>query len=310
MRPQTPLGDDGLELSIVIPCLNEEKAIGHCVSQALAAIRRMGVSGEVVVSDNGSTDRSVAIAAERGARIVHCPLRGYGAALQGGFLAARGRYILMGDSDGSHDFDEAPLLVEPLRRGAVFVTGTRLRGHILPRPIPWMNRYIGTPLLTRTLNWLFGTRITDCNCGMRAIRRDTYVSLGMRATGMEFASEMIVRAALRNVPIVEVPITMHKELRERPPHLRRWRDGWRHLRLFLRHAPAQTMTKPGLLLAAVGLALAALNVNVHYTILGLTLTLIGLAAITCGVAIAAHMPDEDVLHSRLMERVHGWFTFE
>jgi len=218
-------------------------------------MRTHGIAGEVVVTDNGSVDRSVALARAAGARVVHCAARGYGAALLHGFRCALGRWVLMGDADESYDFGELPRFVEQLRAGHPFVMGTRLRGTILPGAMPFLNRYLGTPLLTTLLNRLFGTRISDCNSGMRAMDREMVLRLDLAAPGMEFASELIVKAAKAQVPMVEVPITLHPDRRGRAPHLRPWRDGLRHVRLLLGHAPWRAL-QPGLALLAI-LALVA-----------------------------------------------------
>jgi hypothetical protein len=312
---------DEVEISVVIPCLNEEKTITLCVEKALRSMREANIAGEVVVSDNGSTDRSVEVAAAAGARVAHCPVRGYGAALQFGFAAARGRYVLMGDADDSYDFLEVPRFVERLRQGHPYVMGTRLKGKVMPGAMPLLNRYVGTPVLTMILNYLFGTRITDCNSGMRAFDRKAVLGLEVTSTGMEFASELIVKAAIAGMPIVEVPITLHKDKRDRAPHLRPWRDGWRHLRLLLWHAPDQTMINPGLWLLALGLLLVAtqatgpivlggLRFDLHFMILGLTFSMLGLSAATMGVAVHAVMPDRKLRRSKYLGDVRKWFTFD
>ncbi len=256
------------ELSVVIPCLNEASTIRGCVESALEAMGKHGIFGEVVVSDNGSNDGSVTAAMHAGARMVHCPARGYGAALQWGFHQARGRYLLMGDADQSYDFSLLPRFVEKAREGHAFVMGSRLRGNIEDGAMPALNRYVGTPVLTWVLNRLFGTRISDCNCGMRLIRRDTFLALDIVSPGMEFASEMVVKAAVRGVQIAEVPIDFFRDRRNRRPHLRRWRDGWRHLRLLLWHAPDHMMTIPGLIMLALGLPLVATQLTGPVSVAG------------------------------------------
>lgn len=220
----------GLELSVVIPCLDEERTIGGCVREALSAMDRAGVRGEVVVADNGSTDRSANVAEAEGAQVVRCPVRGYGAALRAGFAAARGRFVLMGDADGSYDFGELARFLAPLRKGAPFVIGTRLRGTIEPGAMAALHRHLGTPVLTFLINCLYGTRITDSNCGMRGLDRRVLPLVLGDSTGMEFAAEMIILAALHQVPLTEVPITLRRDGRGRAPHLRTWPDGWRNLR--------------------------------------------------------------------------------
>ena len=305
-----------LELSVVIPCLNEEKTIVFCIEKALLAMKEHGVAGEVVVSDNGSTDKSIEVSEAAGARVVACPTPGYGAAVKYGFEAARGDFVLMGDADDSYDFAELSRFVDKVRDGHVYVMGTRLKGKIMPGAMPFLNRHLGTPVLTRILNWLFDTSISDCNSGMRCMKREMVLGLGLISPGMEFASELIVKAAKAGVPIVEVPITLHKDKRDRAPHLRPWRDGWRHLRLLLWYAPNKTMTQPGLVLLTLGLALVVSQAfgpftlggvyfGFHYMILGLTMSLLGLSSTSMGVAIHAVMP-EPKKHSAL----GAWLTFD
>jgi hypothetical protein len=311
----------GLELSVVIPCLNEAATIGRCVSSARDAMALYNISGEVVVSDNGSTDGSVYLATAAGARVVHCPTRGYGAALQWGFRHARGRCVLMGDGDQSYDFSLLPLFVQRMREGAPFVIGSRLKGRIEPGAMPFLHRYLGTPVLTWILNRLFGTSITDCNCGMRCIDKRTFLSLGVVSSGMEFASEMVVKAAVQGVPITETPIDFYKDGRSRRPHLRPLPDGWRHLRLLLSHAPDHTMTLPGICMLLLGfpLVLAQLtgpitlghaHLDIHYMILGVTLALIGTSATTMGLAVGATMPRGKVRQLAVLARARSWFSFD
>jgi len=315
-----PEGID-LELSVVIPCLNEALTIRECVERALTAMQRHGVRGEVVVSDNGSTDGSVELARAAGARVVACPTRGYGAALTWGFRHARGRYLLMGDGDQSYDFSLLPRFIDAARAGSTFVMGSRLRGKIEPGAMPPLHRYVGTPVLTWILNRLFGTGISDCNCGMRLIERDTFFTLGVVSPGMEFASEMIVKAAVVSAAITEVPIDFYKDRRDRRPHLRPFRDGWRHLRLLLWHAPDHMMTVPGLFMLLVGLALAIsqlrgkvslgfTNLDIHYMILGVTLALVGTSATTLGLVTGATMPAGRVKQLRFLSPAHRWFSFD
>jgi glycosyltransferase involved in cell wall biosynthesis len=241
-----------LELSIVIPALNEERTIAHCVTKAQKAIAALASPGEVVVADNGSSDRTREIASELGARVVPVDGKGYGRALRGGFAAARGRYLIMGDADGSYDFEQAPRYVEQLRQGLDFVVGNRYRGVIEPGAMPFLNRYLGTPVLTGIMNLLFRTRIGDTNCGMRGLTKSAFERMGLKADGMEFATEMIVKAALLKMRIAEVPCDLHRDRRDRPPHLRRWRDGWRHLRFMLLFSPTGTFLVPGVILLAAG----------------------------------------------------------
>ena len=222
-----------LEVSIVMPCLNEVRTVGACVDQAIAALRRLGVHGEVLVADNGSTDGSQAAARDRGATVVDVPSKGYGSALQGGIAAAKGTFVIMGDADASYDFGQMEPFLERLRAGDDLVVGNRFVGGIRPGAMPWLHRYVGNPILTGLLNLLFSTHLGDAHCGLRAFRLDAFRRLGTSTTGMEFASEMIVKASLQKQRIGQVPATLYPDGRDRPPHLRSFRDGWRHLRFLL-----------------------------------------------------------------------------
>ena len=278
------------EVSIVIPCLNEENSIGIVVEKAKRAIEMMGVSGEVIVADNGSTDRSVEIALSKGARVVHVPQKGYGNALRGGIEAARGRIIVIGDADDSYDFLEAPKLVAKIKEGYDLVVGSRFKGRILPGAMPWTSK-IGNPIMTFTLNLLFKVNTSDSQSGMRAFTKEAYRKMQLQATGMEFASEMLIKAGKAKLKIAEVPITLHPDKRGRPPHLRPIRDGWRHLKLMLTYSPTVLFLIPGLTLMLIGLALMGrqllapmdkpiwlfgrLKMDFHWAMLGSLLTLAG-----------------------------------
>ncbi len=300
-------GTDGPAVSVVIPCLNESKTLGAVVAKARAAFARMGVEGEVVVADNGSTDGSIEIAAGAGARVVHVPERGYGCALRHGMRAACGKLLVMGDADDTYDFGEIDRFVRCWEAGADFVMGTRLPpGTILPGANPWLNRNLGTPVLTFVLNRLFGTRIRDVNCGMRAIDGRSFLELDLRSDGMEFASEMLIKAAVSGVRIDEVPVTLHPDRRGRPSHLRRWSDGWRHLQFMLLHAPDQLLFLPGVVLLALGLLLSVpvsfgprhilgRTLDFHYLFLGGAMTLIGLQGIL-GAILVRDVARGKVLH--------------
>lgn len=254
-----PEGEEVL-VSVVMPCLDEEAGVGICVGKALAALEAMGVAGEVVVVDNGSTDRSAEIAAAAGARVVHERRRGYGSAYRRGFEEARGRYLVMGDADDTYDFSDIGRFVEPLRRGECdVVMGDRLGGEILPGAMPWSHRWIGNPILSGMLRLLFRTRVHDSHCGMRAFTRDAYTRIDPRTTGMEFASELVVSALREGLVVHEIPITYHP--REGESKLAGMRDAWRHVRFMLVYSPSYLFQLPGLLLMALGallvLALAA-----------------------------------------------------
>jgi glycosyltransferase involved in cell wall biosynthesis len=244
-----------IEVSVVMPCLNEARTVGRCVAKAVAALEELGAVSEVIVADNGSTDGSPYLAGAHGAQVVHVRRKGYGSALQAGIAAARGQFIIMGDADDSYDFSDLRPFVDRLRQGDELVMGNRFRGGIRPGAMPWLHRYVGNPILTGILNLFFHTPIRDAHCGLRAFRKDAYERLGLTTTGMEFASEMVVKAALFKQKISEVPIVLYPDGRDRPPHLRSFRDGWRHLRFLLLMCPTWLYLIPALLLMVSGLAL-------------------------------------------------------
>jgi glycosyltransferase involved in cell wall biosynthesis len=222
-----------VEVSVVIPCLNEARTLGRCVAKALAGLASTGSVGEVIVADNGSEDGSPAVARSHGAAVIPVQQRGYGSALRAGIAAARGRYVLMGDADDSYDFTDLAPFLERLREGYDLVVGNRFAGGIRPGAMPWLHRYVGNPLLTGLLNLLFSSPIRDAHCGLRAVRKDAYDRWGLTTPGMEFASEMVVRALLHGSTLTEVPIILYPDGRGRRPHLRPFRDGWRHLTLLV-----------------------------------------------------------------------------
>ena len=241
-----------LDVSVVMPCLNESATIGACVTEALRTMERLNLCGEVIVGDNGSTDGSQEIASALGARVVSIEKHGYGAALQGAIAVARGRFVLMGDSDGSYDFTRLDLFLTKLREGYDLVIGNRFRGEILPRAMPSLHRYAGNPILSGIGRLFFKSPIGDFHCGLRAFRRDRIEQLHLKMLGMEFASEMIVKATLFGLRLTEVPTTLSPDGRNRAPHLRTWRDGWRHLRFLLLYSPRWLFLYPGLLLFVLG----------------------------------------------------------
>src|SRR6266705_6187746 len=243
-----------VEVSVVIPCLNEANSLGLCIDKAVTAFRAAGLSGEVIVADNGSTDGSIQIAEEDGARVVRVEERGYGSALRAGIAAARGPSIVMGDADDSYDFGEVPKFAEMLRQGYDVVMGNRFQGEIRPKAMPWHHKYIGNPGLTALLNLFFRAGIGDSHCGMRGFTRAVYERMDLRSTGMEFASEFVIKAAQIKARITEIPITLWPDKRGRPPHLRSFRDGWRHLRFMLLCSPTYLFLLPGLLLTVLGLS--------------------------------------------------------
>ncbi len=248
---------DDIELSVVIPCLDEADTLATCVGKAQTAFAACGVRGEVVVADNGSTDGSPEIAEGLGARVVAVERRGYGSALMGGIAAARGRFVLMGDADDSYDFLEIPKFVERLREGYDLVQGCRLPaggGTVMPGAMPFLHRWLGNPLLSALARGMFGVPVTDAYCGMRGFKKSLYERLDQRCTGMEFATEMIIKASLHGARIAEVPIKLHPDGREsHGPHLRTFRDGWRTLRFFLLYSPRWLFLVPGLVLMLIGL---------------------------------------------------------
>jgi hypothetical protein len=246
-----------LELTILMPCLNEAETIEVCVKKARGYLERSGVVGEVLVADNGSTDGSQRLAEASGARVVAVPEKGYGAALLGGIKAARGRYVIMGDADDSYDFERLDGMVEHLRGGADLVMGNRFKGGIAPGAMPFLHRYLGNPVLSFLGRLFFQVPVGDFHCGLRGFSRESILGLGLTSPGMEFASEMVVKARLNDLRIEETPTTLRPDGRSRPPHLKTWRDGWRHLRFLLLHSPRWLFVYPGLLLIALGLLGAA-----------------------------------------------------
>jgi glycosyltransferase involved in cell wall biosynthesis len=283
-----------VDISVVIPCLNEANSIGICVGKALDAFKSAGLRGEVVVADNGSTDGSVDIAKNLGARVIDVPARGYGSALRTGIAAARGKFIIMGDADDSYDFAEVPRFVETWRQGYDVVMGNRFRGEIKRGAMPWHHKYIGNPGLTRLLNLFFHAGIGDSHCGMRGFTRAIYDQMDLRSTGMEFASEFVIKAAQLRAKITEIPITLWPDKRGRPPHLRSFRDGWRHLRFMLLYAPNWLFLLPGAAFVIVGLALvfwllpgprvltSRITLDIHTMIFGVMFTLLGAQILSIG----------------------------
>jgi Glycosyl transferase family 2 len=241
-----------VRLTILMPCLNEERTVAACIKKAQSWLAHAGISGEIVIADNGSTDGSREIAQALGARVVSVAAKGYGNALRAGIAAARGTYIIMGDADDSYDFLGLDAFLRRLDEGCDLVIGNRFAGGIKPGAMPFLHRYLGNPVLSFLGRRLFGIPLGDFNCGLRAFRRDAILSLGLTAPGMEFALEMIVRAALRGFSIAEVPTTLSPDGRDRPPHLRSFRDGWRSLRFYLLLCPRWLFLYPGILLAACG----------------------------------------------------------
>jgi len=241
-----------LELSIVMPCLNEAETLSICIQKAQQSLLKHDVKGEILVADNGSTDGSQEIARKMGARLIEVPDKGYGSALRGGVAAARGEYIIMGDADDSYNFSELSPFIQKLREGYDLVMGNRFEGTIKPGAMPALHKYVGNPVLTGIGRLLFSSQTGDFHCGLRAFRKDALEKLNLRTTGMEFASEMVVKATLHRMRVAEVPITLYPDGRSRPPHLRSWHDGWRHLRFMFLYSPRWLFLYPGLMLMIIG----------------------------------------------------------
>ena len=263
MQPATPIVSaeanasvmaDGLELSVVLPCLNERETVGICVQKAVAALKQANIRGEVIVADNGSTDGSVELAESAGARVVYVAQRGYGNALRGGIQSARGTFVLMADSDDSYDFGHISRFVEELRKGSDLVMGNRFLGGIRDGAMPFLHRYLGNPVLTAVGRLFFHSPSRDFHCGIRAFRKESYDRMDIRSTGMEFASEMVVKASLLRMNVSEVPTTLSPDGRSHAPHLRTWHDGWLHLRFLLMYSPRWLFLYPGFASILVGVA--------------------------------------------------------
>jgi len=312
-----PTNDD-LELTIVLPCLNEAETLAGCVEEASRALREHGIRGEVVVADNGSTDGSQAIAERLGARVVPVAEKGYGCALRGGIAAAHGRYILMGDSDGSYDFSHADRFLAKLREGWDLVMGNRFLGGVQPGAMPWKNRYIGNPFLSGLGRLFFRSPIGDFHCGLRAFSKEAYHRLDLLTTGMEFASEMVIKATLFKFRVTEIPTTLRPDGRSRPPHLRPWRDGWRHLRFMLWFSPRWLFLVPGLALIAAGAIVGALLVrgplvvgpitlDVHTLLFAAIAVLIGFQSVAFAVFTKVFAIQSGVLPAD--EKFQRWFRW-
>jgi glycosyltransferase involved in cell wall biosynthesis len=260
----------GCEVSIIMPCLNEASTLAVCIKKAHAFLKSYDIHGEIIVADNGSTDGSQTIATDHGARVVRVPERGYGAALNGGIYAAQGKYLIMGDADDSYDFTALAPFVEKLREGYDLVMGNRFKGGIKPGAMPRLNRYLGNPVLTGLGRLFFRSPVGDFHCGLRGFNKEAIQRLDLQTTGMEFASEMVVKATLHKLRIAEVPTTLSPDGRDRPPHLRRWRDGWRHLRFLLLYSPRWLFLYPGVLFVALGLVIMGALLSGPITIAGAT----------------------------------------
>jgi glycosyltransferase involved in cell wall biosynthesis len=323
-RNASPLATarDRVELSVVMPCLNERETVGICVSKALATLEQAGISGEVIVADNGSTDGSQAIAQAAGARVIHVAEKGYGNALKGGIQAATGAFVLMADSDDSYDFAHIPRFVEKLRAGSDLVMGNRFTGGIAHQAMPALHRYLGNPVLTAIGRLFFRSPCKDFHCGMRAFRKSSFLRMDVRSTGMEFASEMVVKSSLLRMNVSEVPTTLSPDGRSHPPHLRTWRDGWRHLRFLLMYSPRWVFLYPGILMMLVGSLGCALllpgprvfhgiGFDVHTLLYAFVSVLLGFQLISFAVFTKVFAITEGLLpEDPRLNRVFRWITLE
>ena len=294
-----------IEVSFVMPCLNEADSVAACIEAARACIDVNHLAAEIVIADNGSTDGSQSIALEHGARVVDVPGRGYGSALMGGFDAARGRFLVMADADQSYDFGEAMAMIEAMRNGADLVMGSRFRGHIEPGAMPFLHRWVGNPVLSFLGRVLFKSPISDFHCGLRGITKGAYQKLGLRTVGMEFATEMVAKASAWGLCVKEVPVTLRPDARSRPPHLRTWRDGWRHLRFMLILSPRWTIFVPGLVIFVLGaslmvwlgigpLTLGSVTLDIHSMLVAGMLVIVGYQAMTTAIAVRIYVLEEEI----------------
>lgn len=314
--------DHDIEVSAIMPCLNEKETIGRCVEKAINCFAALGVRGEVVVADNGSTDQSAEIARSLGARVVHQPIRGYGAALQAAVEAARGRYCIMADCDDSYDWSAMGPFIEKLRDGHDLVMGTRRKGTIAPGAMRPLHRYFGNPFLSGLMNLFFRTGVSDAHCGMRAFSRESYKQMDLRATGMEFATEMVVKAKNRSMKITEIPVTLYKDGRSCRSHLRSFRDGWRHLRFLLFYAPDYLYIIPGFFLMVLGVFLLSLlllgpvrvfghYIGIHWLALGSLMTLVGFQVVSLGAFAKTFAMNESFeMRGPVFMRLVNWLTLE
>lgn len=305
-----------------MPCLNEAATVGRCVEQARETLREHGIRGEVVVADNGSTDGSREIATRAGARVVDAVVRGYGAALAAGFAAARGTYVLMGDADLTYDFGSVPLFLERLRAGDDLVMGNRFKGGVQVGAMPFLHRWLGTPVLSFLGRLFYRSGVGDLNCGLRAFRRDRIVALDLRTTGMEYATEMVVKSALRGLRVSEVPVTLAPDLRDRAPHLRTWRDGWRHLRFLLLYTPRWLFLYPGALLMLAGALVTlwllpgpqragSVSFDVHTLVYAAVATIVGYQAVVFALFTKTFAITEGLLPpDPRLDRLYRYVTLE
>jgi glycosyltransferase involved in cell wall biosynthesis len=303
-----------LELSIVMPCLNEAETLRTCIEKAQLYLKEHDVTGEVIIADNGSTDGSQEIAVEMGARVVHIQEKGYGSALRGGIAASRGQYVIMGDADDSYDFTNLTPFLNKLREGYDLVMGNRFKGGIKPGAMPPLHKYLGNPVLTWIGRLFFSSPAKDFHCGLRGFSKTAIESLDLRTTGMEFASEMVVKASLYKLKITEVPTTLSPDGRSRPPHLRSWRDGWRHLRFLLLYSPRWLFFYPGLLLMLIGFIntlLLLVSPKIHSLLYSATAMIIGFQIISFAIFTKAFAMSEGLLpKDRRLKKLFTYITLE
>ena len=317
------MSDAALELTVLMPCLNEAETLATCIRKARSCIERLGLSAEVLIADNGSTDGSQLIAQSEGARVVVVPERGYGAALYHGARQARGRVIIMGDADDSYDFAALDAFVEKLREGADLVIGNRFLGGIRPGAMPWKNRFIGNPALSTVGRLFFHCPARDFHCGLRGFSREAFDRMELQTRGMEFASEMVIKATLLAMRIVEVPTTLDKDGRGRPPHLRPWRDGWRHLRFMLLYSPRWLFLYPGAALMLVGAVVGGtilpgplmvgggVGLDVHTLLFASAAILIGFQGVAFAFCARVYALNEGLLpEDQTLQRMFKHFTLE
>ena len=320
MKNDQMVKNKNILVSVVMPCLNEEETLGTCIQKAQNTLKDLDIQGEVVVADNGSTDASVEIAERLGARVVHQPLRGYGAAYLAGISAAEGQYIVIGDSDDTYDFTDLERFITPLRDGCDFVIGNRLKGEILPGAMPKLHRYLGNPVLTGILNVLFRSGVSDAHCGMRSFTREAYQQMGLQTTGMEFASEMVIKAIKTELKIKEIPITYYP--RKGESKLNSFRDGWRHLRFMLMLSPTYLFLIPGILLFLLGLIstvallpgplqIGSRAYDIHVMVLTCLLCLLGYQVLLLGLSARTLSVTRGFSSSdSLIQFVYRHFTLE
>ena len=314
--------EEPVELSVVMPCLNESETVGTCVRKAMAVLHEFGIRGEVIVADNGSTDGSRELARNLGARVIHVAEKGYGSALKGGILRARGQYVLMADADDSYDFGHIPRFLNELRNGSELVMGNRFRGGIAKRAMPALHRFVGNPVLTAIGKLFFKSPCGDFHCGIRAFRKDGFQRMDVRSTGMEFASEIVVKASLLGMKVTEVPTTLSPGGRSRPSHLRTWRDGWRHLRFLLMYSPRWLFLYPGMLMIGVGVAgciwllpgprvFRSISFDVHTLLYAFVSVVIGFQFVAFAVFTKVFAITEGLLpEDPRLTRLFRWVTLE